>query len=132
MSSGPQNLHSRFYVETGSLQMPSFKPKQQKNLISAFKALGMTDVFEPSQADLTGMTDVPTAHISGVSQFSYVELNEAGTEAAAVTINEASALPSSEPSSVYMIADKPFCFLIRDEDTGQILFMGTITQPENG
>jgi len=129
-SVGFDNLLSRFYLETGSLQIPRFQLKQQKNLIPALKALGMTDVFEPSQADLTGMTDVPTAHISGVSQFSYVELNEAGTEAAAITVVDVS-LPSSDPSSVYMAADRPFCFLIRDEDTGQILFMGTITQPEN-
>src|SRR5690606_16866113 len=122
----------RFYGETGSLQMPSFKLKQQKDLIPALNALGITDVFEKEQADLTGMTPDPTAYISGVSQFSYVELNEAGTEAAAVTVIAASGEPSSVPSSVSMIADRPFCFLIRDEDTGQILFMGTITQPENG
>ena len=70
-------------------------------------------------------------YLSYVQQFSYLDINEEGTEAAAVTVvAAATAQASSEPQRTHsMIVNHPFVFLIRDEETGQILFMGSITDP---
>jgi len=60
-----------------------------------------------------------------VKQKAFIEVNEAGTEAAAATII---AFEEGVPPS--FIVDKPFFFIIRDDRSGSILFMGRITRPE--
>ena len=129
-----ESIRSRFYYEGGSLQLPRFKLKWQRQLNQDLIALGMPLAFDTGRANFLNMarprTPDETIYLSEVAQYSFVDVHEEGTEAAAVTVVAASAQASSEPQRTHsMVVDHPFVFLIRDEDTGQILFMGSITDP---
>ena len=103
----------------------------QASLSRAMQALGMTLPFDPQQADFGGLADVePGAlFITGVFHKAYVEVNEQGTEAAAATgvAVAATSMPLDPPPT--FIADRPFVFVIRQNDTGAILFVGRVMDP---
>ncbi|MEZ0373280.1 MAG: serpin family protein [Candidatus Sericytochromatia bacterium] len=126
-------LEKRFYEEGGSVQLPKFKMEWARRLNKDLIKLGMNDAFSPAGADFSKMVDLSkvgdNVYLSFVDQLSYVDINEEGTEAAAVTI--AAPVPaSSEPMKTLDIRfDHPFVFMIRDQETGQILFLGSITDP---
>jgi len=86
-------------------------------------ALGILDAFSP-RADFTGMTDLQELFIGPVFHKAFVKVNEEGTEAAAATAVVMKRL-AIEHETVFR-ADRPFMFIIRDNDTGSILFMGRI------
>jgi serpin B len=82
------------------------------------------------RANFTGMTSTPV-NINEVKHKTFVEVNEEGTEAAAVTsvgIRATSAMPVDEPFN--MVVDRPFFVAIRDNQTGTLLFMGSIVEPQ--
>jgi serpin B len=82
--------------------------------------------FDPDQADFTGMYKGPEPlFISKVKHKTFVEVNEEGTEAAAVTSVEI-AMTSAPP---WMRVDRPFVFVIRENKSQTILFMGKIVEP---
>jgi len=104
--------------------LPKFKFEYEKYLNDQLKSLGMLDAFEPFLADLSGISDAEI-YVDFVKQNTYVDVNEEGTEAAAVTtigIKEVSMPPS-------FIADRPFIFAIRERMTNTILFMGKVEHP---
>jgi serine protease inhibitor len=116
------------------ISLPRFKMKQQFELGGPLAAMGMPSAFSPG--GLTGVSDDSDAQLLMISQVihsTFVELNEKGTEAAAVTAMPApaSAAPDLEPPKPPAIfrADHPFVFLIRDTKTGAILFMGRMATP---
>lgn len=126
---GFEALLSDFYTEGGSIQMPRFRMAQTLHLIPALESLGIKHLFSEMQADLSGVAVSRPLFVNQVDQFTYVEVKEEGTEAAAVT-EVGMVTPSSEPlKTLDMRVDHPFFFLIRDEETGQILFMGHVTDP---
>lgn len=92
------------------------------------RALGMRHAFEPGLADFSGIDGRRDLFVSQVLHKAFVAVDEQGTEAAAATavIIELTAVPSDAPS---FIANRPFIFLIRDTQTGLILFMGRIVDP---
>lgn len=97
-------------------------------LNDALKALGMGVAFS-DKANFSGMGD--NLSISEVKHKTFVKVNEEGTEAAAVTsvgIVPLAALPSEEPFR--MIVNRPFFCAIRDNQTGTVLFMGSIVEPQ--
>jgi serpin B len=111
-----------------NLTLPKFKFEWTANdLPESFKALGMTDAFLDS-ADFSGMTGQPELHIGAILHKAFVGVDEEGTEAAAATVvimdKEA---PPMNP--VDFRVDRPFFFLIRDNPTGTILFLGRVTNP---
>jgi serpin B len=109
--------------------LPKFTMTSQFRLDQTLQAMGMTDAFKPSQANLAGMTGKPDLYVSEVIQKAYAEVNEKGTEAAAATAVPAAksrAFPREPPS---FRADHPFVFLIQENLTGSILFMGRVTDP---
>ncbi|MDD2521626.1 MAG: serpin family protein [Anaerolineaceae bacterium] len=112
-----------------NLSLPKFRVESgMMDLIEPMQNLGMTDVFS-GKADLSGITGDQSAYVSTLVQKAYIDVNEAGTEAAAVTlivVQEKGMIPT-EP--VEMRFDKPFLFLIRDMRTGAILFIGQLMQP---
>ncbi|UBF28635.1 serpin family protein [Kovacikia minuta CCNUW1] len=113
----------------GSVQIPRFKLEYDIELKQALSALGMANAFDAQQADFSGISRIPTK-IDQVKHKTFVEVNEAGTEAAAVTsigIRATSAMPSSEPFN--LVVDRPFFCAIRDNQTGTLLFMGSIVDP---
>jgi serpin B len=68
--------------------------------------------------------------VSGVLHKTYLEVNEEGTEAAAVTSVVVANAVANEPEPFTMIVDHPFFCAIHNEETGSILFMGAITEPK--
>jgi serpin B len=101
---------------------PKFKATSAFGLNDKLKALGMVAAF--GAADFTGMFQQGGASISAVVHKAFVEVNEQGTEAAAAT---GVVMESSRPPSFR--ADHPFLFLIRDQSTGSVLFLGRIVNP---
>jgi serpin B len=90
--------------------------------------MGMPDAFG-SAADFSGMDGTRNLNISAVIHSAYVNVDEEGTEAAAAThISFGAGAAAPEPSVVFR-ADHPFIFLIRDNDTKTILFIGRIVDP---
>jgi serpin B len=110
---------------------PKFKIESRFSLRQMLMRLGMGDAFHEERADFTGMTADERLHISDVIHKTYVDVNEEGTEAAAATaviMGTKMAELHEEPPTFR--ADHPFIFLIRDVDTGTILFMGRLTEPK--
>lgn len=112
----------------GELGLPRFKFEYETSLNDALTALGMGPAFDENTADLSGMRPIPPRlYISEVKHKTFVEVNEEGTEAAAVTSVEIGV--TSMPETFYMVVDRPFFFAIADDLTGTILFMGSVFEP---
>ena len=124
-----QELDGQSMVQSVILTMPKFSFESEFSLNEALVALGMEDAFGAG-ADFSGMTGSRDLHISDVIHKAFVGVDEAGTEAAAATavIMVESAMEVVEP--VEMKVDRPFIFLISDDDTGTILFAGRVLNPE--
>lgn len=110
-----------------ALAMPRFEFSAQFSLQEALTALGMVDAFTDN-ADFSGMTGSRELFISAVLHKAFVSVDEAGTEAAAATavVAKLTAAPS-DPLEVTL--DRPFLFLIRDLETGAVLFWGRVVDP---
>jgi serpin B len=118
----------KFQDEEGTLVLPRFKLDYDVTLNNPLKALGMRQAFTKG-ADFSAMADEPL-FVSEVKQKSFVEVNEEGTEAAAVTTVVMKSLAIREPmKSFKMIVDRPFFFMIGDDSTKSILFMGVVHDP---
>jgi serpin B len=107
--------------------LPKFKITSSFDLIPPLEALGMEAPFGP-RADFSGMASSEKLFISVVVQKAFVEVNEEGTEAAAAT-GVALSRSASGPRPVVFNADHPFLFLIRDNQTGTVLFLGRVVNP---
>lgn len=112
------------------LSLPKFQTNCKINLESMMSRMGMPLVFSPDSADFSGMTGKRDLFISEVIHQAFIDVDEQGTEAAAVTA-EVMMTTSARPSSdiKYFNADHPFVYLIKDNGTGSILFMGKIMNP---
>jgi serpin B len=113
-----------------NLFIPKFKIEYENSLNEALSQLGMGIAFSGS-ADFSGISDV-ALQISTVKQKACIEVNEEGSEAAAVTAIsiELTSVAPSEPQKVTFRADRPFLFAIKENSTGTVLFMGKIENPE--
>jgi serpin B len=114
--------------------IPKFKTTQQFELQGALGAMGMPKAFSDTQADFSGMTPVRELYISAVIHKAFIDVTEEGTEAAAATsaimrAGMAHAPERNLPPPIIFRADHPFVFLIRDNRSGSILFMGRVTDP---
>lgn len=117
-------------AEKIDLFLPKFKLETNYNLVPAFSKLGMKDAFVLSRADFRGMGwPKGRLYISQIKHKAFVEVNEEGTEAAAATAVEM-ATKSFRQDPVFR-ADHPFLCLIRDHQSGSILFMGRIVNPDS-
>ncbi len=110
------------------VSLPRFKLKESFELRDPLAALGMPVAFG-SGADFSGMTGTRDFAISAVVHQAYVEAEERGTEAAAATavVMSRAAMVAAPPQEFR--ADHPFLFLIRDNRTGSILFLGRVVRP---
>ena len=107
------------------LFLPKFKTEYSKKLNGVLTKMGMGIAFS-DDADFSGMTDIP-ARISFVKQDTYISTDESGTEAAAVTtVGMGLTSMPSQPRKVVFNADRPFIYLIQENSTGAILFMGAV------
>ncbi len=112
------------------VSIPKFKMTSQFRLAEVLKSMGMTNAFVPDVADFSGMNSKRDLFIWAVIHKAYVDVNEEGTEAAAATavvVGITSVMPGKIP---VFRADHPFLFLIRDNDSGSILFIGRVMNPK--
>lgn len=108
------------------LYLPRFRVEWTRKLNADLEALGMRDAFD-GRADFTRLSPHGRAvFISYVIQKTYVDVNEEGTEAAAVTAVGVRLV--SAPQTIVMRVDRPFLFVIRERLSGTILFMGKIVR----
>ena len=112
-----------------ALTMPKFEFDSEFSLKDTLTGIGMRDAFSPSDADFSGMTGNRELFISDVVHKAFIAVDEAGTEAAAATavIVGTTSAPGEPPVEVTL--DRPFIFLIRDIETGTILFVGRVLNP---
>ena len=122
-----QELYSRDII----LSMPKFELNTGYDLVPPLKTLGISDVFNPTMSNLTGIADTGDSRLSvtGARQIAFVNVNEEGTEAAAVTTGMTLDSPRVPPPPEHFTADHPFLFLIQDDESGTILFMGRMHDP---
>jgi serpin B len=113
----------------GTVILPKFKTEYKTSLKNSLSILGMTTAFSES-ADFSGMRKQKDLFISDVIHKTFIDVNEQGTEAAAVT-KVAMSLGMAGPvkKTFLMEVNKPFFFAITDIQSGEILFMGIITNP---
>jgi len=128
----PENLTqwlAKIYKREVVVFVPKFKMTSQFSLASMLKSMGMKDAFS-SGADFSGINGKRNLFISAVIHKAYVEVNEEGTEAAAAT-GVVMKLTSIGPAPISVFrADHPFLFLIRDNLSGGILFIGRVANPQ--
>lgn len=108
---------------------PKFRMTWEFELAKVLKSMGMADAFSGT-ADFSGMNGKRDLFISAVIHKAYVDVNEEGTEAAAATA-VVMRLTSAKPEEIPVFrADHPFLFLIRDNCSGSILFIGRVMNPK--
>ncbi|MEM6751641.1 MAG: serpin family protein [Cyanobacteria bacterium P01_C01_bin.38] len=118
---------SQFSLREGSIRLPRFKMDYEATLNDALSALGMEEAFT-NNANFSEMGN--NLKISQVKHKTFVEVNEEGTEAAATTSVGIQLTSASLPQKPFsMIVNRPFFCTIRDNQTGTILFMGSIVEP---
>ncbi|WP_281358060.1 serpin family protein [Saccharibacillus qingshengii] len=118
----------------GSIELPRFKLKDKLRLNNVLSELGMPAAFDPNQAEFGGLAASGAGpgelYVSFVTQDSFVEVNEEGTEAAAVTVIGAETTSAPPPSVPFDLKlNRPFFFAITDKTTGLIVFMGEVGDP---
>ena len=108
-----------------TVQLPKYKFAYEKSLVDVFKSLGMEKAFaDGALMNIAGEPHAP--FISDIYHKTFIDVNEEGTEAAAVTVVEVgeNAMPSG------FFATRPFVFVIRDDRTGSVLFIGKVENPK--
>lgn len=125
----PQSLVEGLEGEMVQLALPKMELRSALELSKPLQALGMRRAFDPSGADFRGMsTQQPPLFIGQIAHQAYVRIDEEGTEAAAATAvgMAGSAAPTR---TLEFKVDRPFAFLLRDRQTGAVLFTGVVSDP---
>jgi serpin B len=122
-------LTASLRTQRGTIELPRFTITYDATLNTILTKLGMGIAFS-NNADFGGIRKGSRMQISEVRHVSFLRIDEEGTEAAAATSVGIRALAARiEPPPFHMVVDHPFFVAIRDERSGQILFMGTIGEP---
>ncbi|MFW6327477.1 MAG: serpin family protein [Bacteroidota bacterium] len=119
------------WTEKGiQLHLPKLKFEYKKELKEILTSLGMGIAFTPEEADFSGINPLKELFISKVIHQTFLEVDEKGTEAAAVTVVEIRETSSGGSGSPYRIRfDRPFLFAIQENSTKTIMFMGKVINP---
>lgn len=114
--------------ELVNVKLPRIETDTDVKLNEILSALGMPDAFEAYNADFSGFCDSDT-YIGLMKQVAKIKLDEEGTEAAAVTVvgTYATAYPGYQPTAISFNANHPFLYVISENSTGAILFIGQYT-----
>lgn len=107
-----------------NIHIPKFTLETEYNLKEHLPDMGMPTVFNPVHADLSGITGYKSLYVSQAIHKAFVEVNEKGTEAAGATV-----IVTDESGGQTFKADHPFVFIIQDNETDNILFMGRVVDP---
>lgn len=127
----PGNLEKwiprRFKTSEVLVSVPKFKMTSEFELANTLSSMGMEDAFINGKADFSGISGGKDLSIGAVIHKAFVDVNEEGSEAAAATavvVTRGMPRPPEE-----FIADHPFIFMIQDNRTGSILFIGRVADP---
>lgn len=118
------DIISKMEYKKVSVSMPKFKTEFTKSFVDVLKQMGINIAFT-NAADFSNMFDNVEVHISDVIHKTFIEVDENGTEAAAATVilMTKNSLPMPEEIKEFK-ANRPFTYFIRDEVSGEILFLG--------
>ena len=118
-----------------TLDLPRFEFESQFRLAETLKSMGMSDAFDSAASDFSGMDgrscfvgDPECLYVREVVHKAFVSVDESGTEAAAATAVMVQT-ESAPPAPVSVTVDRPFIFLIRDQETESVLFIGRVEEP---
>lgn len=114
------------HEQEGTLKMPRFRADSRTSLLPALAAIGPGAALSDPVADLSGIAEGLRGPILDAVHTGVVEVDEAGTRAAAATTFHTG---GRGPARFLMTVDRPFCIVIRDERSGMPLFVGTISEP---
>ena len=109
------------------LTLPRFRYEVALDAREALNMLGMRQAFDPAAADFSGMATRRGVYVDRVLHKAYIAIDEDGTEAGAATAVGTSA--GTSPPPVEIVFNRPFLYLIYDEPTGQVLFLGRLMDP---
>jgi serpin B len=116
----------KLQLRLGEVALPRFQATLRVSLGEDLKQMGMPLAFSRG-ADFSGIASAENLRLTGVIHKAFIDVDEVGTEASAATAVVAAGTKSIRPFSFR--ADHPFLFLIRDTQTGSILFLGRVTDP---
>jgi serpin B len=119
-----------YHRDTVNLYLPKFELELKYKLNDVLTALGMGIAFVPSMTGFANIVEGIELYISQVIHKTYVKVDEEGTEAAAVTAVVFGTTSGPPDPEIFMRIDRPFVFVIRDNTTNAILFMGKILNPQ--
>lgn len=123
-------FQTNFNESEGTVLLPRFKMEYETELNGALKSLGMKSAFTET-ADFSHMVEGDARlFISNIKQKTYINVNEEGTEAAAVTGVQVGVTSAPAEGPFHMEMNRPFFLMITDEETGVVLFVGYIASPK--
>lgn len=125
-----ENIMDGLWKVEVNLRLPKFKLEQQIELNDVLQKLGMRTMFLPGRADLSGISDEPL-YVSRAIQKTYINVDENGTEAAAVTglVVGITSVSLDPVRKIYVTVDHPFIFMITYKPINTILFKGRLSNP---
>ncbi|CAN6371466.1 unnamed protein product [Urochloa humidicola] len=142
IASSPEFLHQHLpkeYVPVGQFRLPKFKLAFKRMMNDDLQRLGLRLPFDPEEADMSEMLleeDTRGVYVNRVIHKAVIEMNEEGSEAAAVTVESDDDCGFSlddyyppPPTPVNFVADHPFAFFIVEETSGAIVFAGHVLDP---
>ncbi|OFY65692.1 MAG: hypothetical protein A2Y71_04975 [Bacteroidetes bacterium RBG_13_42_15] len=112
------------------VSLPKFRFDFEDKLNDELTDMGMGIAFSPGGADFTKINPDGNLFISMVKQKAYVDVNEKGTEAAAVTVVEIELTSVGEDNRIHFYVDRPFLFVIMEKQSKSIIFIGRVAKPE--
>ena len=116
------------------LSLPRFSYSYEvEDFISSLKKMGINDVFSPLLANLSKISDTSGIYVGDAIHKTKIDLNEDGTKASAVTyfniMYKGAPLFEQNYEEINLVFNKPFAYMIREKNTGEILFFGTVFEP---
>ena len=126
-----QEWRNKLRPERVSIHLPKFTFETSYSLHTYLKNMGMNLAFTWPGANFSGMDGTEMLYIDKVLHKAYVDVNEEGTEAAAITFGPMVA-GAAIPRYIEFRADHPFIFIIQERKTGAILFIGRVVDPRHG
>ncbi|HJV16951.1 MAG TPA: serpin family protein [Bacillales bacterium] len=121
---------SEFHKKEGTIMLPRFQVEDGILLNEPLKHLGMKSAFYEGANFTKMIKEKDPLKISKVKQKTFIDVNEKGTEAAAATSVEITKTSASMNQTFHMEVNRPFFIAITEDETGMILFMGSITNPQ--
>jgi serine protease inhibitor len=130
IAADPTLLTTTFNLRQGRLELPRVKFDYKVTLNEMLKTIGMSEAFNPEKADFSAMAPAPpNLFINNVEHKTFLEINEQGTTAAAATKVEILVGSAQPDNPFHMTVNRPFLIAIVDQETGSILFVGTVVNP---